>query len=120
LRETTLTSSSPPDKALDGENVAADDSIISFDNGTPEIDAADDEQLPDDFISDADAHVAVDGGGSSSSMADHSNSIQDNSQLGTKSQDENNQQAIEDTAIPPDLEDNLPTMHHASGNYYHH
>ena len=58
LKETILTSSSPPDKALDGKNVAADDSIISFDNGTPEIDAADDEQLPDDFDSDSDAHVA--------------------------------------------------------------
>ena len=45
-------------------------------------------------------------------MADHSNSIQDNSQqLGAKSQDENNQQAIEDTANPPDLEDPPPTMH---------
>ena len=80
----------------------------------PKIDATDDEQLPDDFDSDSDAHVAVDGSGSSSSMADHSNSIQDNSQLGTKSQDENNQQDIEDTTIPPDLEDNLPTMHPAT------
>jgi hypothetical protein len=113
LKETTLTSSSPPDNALDGENVAADDSIISLDNETPnpKIDAADDEQLPGDFDSDSNAHVAVDGGGSGSSMADHSNSIQDNSQLGTKSKDENNQQAIEDTANPPDLKDPPPTMH---------
>jgi hypothetical protein len=112
LKETTLTSSSsPPNKTLDDENVAADDSIISFDNETPKIDAADDEQLPGDFDSDSDAHVAVDGGGSGISMADHTNEIHDNAQLGTKSQDENNQQAIEDTANPPDLEVHPTTMH---------
>ena len=58
LKETILTSSSPPDRSLDGENVAADDSIISFDNETPKIDAADDEQLPGDFDSYSDALVA--------------------------------------------------------------
>jgi hypothetical protein len=112
LKETTL-ASSPPDKSLDGEKVAAGKSIISFDNETPKINAADDE-LPDDFISDSNAHVVVDGDSSSSSMADHSNEIHDNAQLGTKSQDENNQQAIEDTAIPPDLEDHSTTMHPAT------
>jgi hypothetical protein len=110
LRETTL-ASSPPDKALGGEKVAADDSILSFDNGTPKIDAADDEQLPGDFDSDSDAHVAVDGDNSISSMVDHSNDIHDNAQLSTTTVDKHNQRAIEGTANPPNLEDHPPTMH---------
>ena len=113
MRETTLTSSSPPDKDLDGKKVAADDSIISFDNETPKIiDAADDE-LPDEFDSDSNAQVAVDGDGSSSSssMADHSNSIQGNAQLGMTTDDKNNQHAIEGAEIPPNLENNPPTIH---------